>query len=157
MLITVVECKMYGECFCLIGEVTVKHPDNADEPPKKFTFDAVYDWTYVMSAPRNLQNTSSPINTIDNFWHYSASTFIPQNTFRTEQSHMYEGTARGIVDNVIEGYNGTVFAYGQTGTGKTFSMEGIITDEKMRGVIPRSFYQIFQHIEVSTDTEFLVR
>lgn len=75
----------------------------------------------------------------------------------TEQANMYEGTARNIVNNVIEGYNGTVFAYGQTGTGKTFSMEGIISDDKMRGVIPRAFYQVFEHIEVSTDTEFLVR
>ena len=42
----------------------------------------------------------------------------------------YQSTKRdmwseGIVDSVLEGYNGTIFAYGQTGTGKTFTMEGV--------------------------------
>jgi kinesin family protein 3/17 len=38
------------------------------------------------------------------------------------QKEVYELSARPIVANVIEGYNGTVFAYGQTGTGKTHTM-----------------------------------
>lgn len=42
----------------------------------------------------------------------------------TSQSDLYNITARPIVDSVLEGYNGTIFAYGQTGTGKTFSMVG---------------------------------
>src|SRR5690242_8901002 len=46
---------------------------------------------------------------------------------------------------------GTIFAYGQTGTGKTFTMEGL-TDEKNKGVIPRTFDHIFQHVETSTET-----
>lgn len=29
-----------------------------------------------------------------------------------------------LVENVLEGYNGTIFAYGQTGCGKTFTMTG---------------------------------
>jgi kinesin family protein 3/17 len=40
---------------------------------------------------------------------------------------------------VLEGYNGTIFAYGQTGTGKTHTMEGSKTDENQRGIIPRTF------------------
>ena len=36
---------------------------------------------------------------------------------------VYNRVARPIVSNVLEGYNGTIFAYGQTGTGKTFTME----------------------------------
>lgn len=39
---------------------------------------------------------------------------------RTQQADMYKGSAQRIINNVLEGYNGTVFAYGQTGTGKTF-------------------------------------
>lgn len=41
------------------------------------------------------------------------------------QAEVYNLTARPIVESVLSGYNGTIFAYGQTGTGKTFSMEGI--------------------------------
>lgn len=40
------------------------------------------------------------------------------------QSYVYEQTAFSLVDNVIEGYNGTIFAYGQTGCGKTHTMMG---------------------------------
>ena len=42
----------------------------------------------------------------------------------TVQANLYEEAAAPIVDNVMEGYNGTIFAYGQTGTGKTHTMEG---------------------------------
>ena len=45
------------------------------------------------------------------------------------------------MENVLEGYNGTIFAYGQTGCGKTYTMTGINNEEK-RGVIPRTFRQI---------------
>ena len=41
-----------------------------------------------------------------------------------KQVDVYNRVARPIVSNVLEGYNGTIFAYGQTGTGKTFTMEG---------------------------------
>lgn len=59
---------------------------------------------------------------------------------------------------MLEGYNGTIFAYGQTGTGKTFTMEGgDIHDEVSRGVIPRAFDQIFGCIQISENVEFLVR
>ena len=40
------------------------------------------------------------------------------------QRDLYDETFRSIVDSVLEGYNGTIFAYGQTGTGKTYTMEG---------------------------------
>ena len=50
-------------------------------------------------------------------------------------------TAYPIIENVLEGYNGTIFAYGQTGCGKTFTMAGG-NSEDTRGVIPRTFRQI---------------
>lgn len=41
---------------------------------------------------------------------------------------------------------GTIFAYGQTGTGKTYTMEGEREEPAKRGVIPNSFAHIFGHI-----------
>lgn len=38
---------------------------------------------------------------------------------------------------MTEGYNGTIFAYGQTGCGKSFSMQGISDPPTQRGIIPR--------------------
>ena len=41
---------------------------------------------------------------------------------------------------------GTIFAYGQTGTGKTYTMEGERDEPEKRGIIPNSFAHIFGHI-----------
>ncbi len=71
---------------------------------------------------------------------------------------MFDDTARGIVDSVIEGYNGTVFAYGQTGAGKTFTMEGVEDPPEYRGIIANSFSHIFDTIEhTSAQKVFLVQ
>ncbi|KAF0293894.1 Kinesin-like protein KIF3A [Amphibalanus amphitrite] len=71
---------------------------------------------------------------------------------------IYNQVARPIVENVLEGYNGTIFAYGQTGTGKTFTMEGVRTVAEKKGIIPNSFAHIFGHIAKSAgDSKFLVR
>jgi kinesin family protein 3/17 len=40
------------------------------------------------------------------------------------QENVYENTAKQAVWSVLEGYNATILAYGQTGTGKTYTMEG---------------------------------
>lgn len=76
----------------------------------------------------------------------------------TKQVDVYNDAARPIVNCVLEGYNGTIFAYGQTGTGKTFTMEGVRTAPELRGIIPNSFAHIFGHIaKVAGDVRFLVR
>lgn len=59
---------------------------------------------------------------------------------------VYNETARPIVDKVLMGYNGTILAYGQTGTGKTFTMLGDCVAPELKGIIPNSFAHIFGHI-----------
>jgi centromeric protein E len=54
----------------------------------------------------------------------------------------------------MEGYHGTVFAYGMTGTGKTFSMQGTTTSP---GVIPLAITDIFSYIRETPHREFLLR
>ncbi|KAJ3305617.1 Kinesin-like protein kif3b [Kappamyces sp. JEL0829] len=73
------------------------------------------------------------------------------------QMQVYNATAKGIVDAALNGYNGTVFVYGQTGTGKTFSMQGIPKDPVQRGIIPTCFHQIFDFIARTGHKKFLVR
>ncbi|XP_077983562.1 kinesin-like protein KIF3A [Glandiceps talaboti] len=87
-------------------------------------------------------------------------TFTFDTVFPTDskQVDVYNETARPIVEAVLEGYNGTIFAYGQTGTGKTFTMEGVRTHPELRGIIPNSFAHIFGHIaKAAEDVRFLVR
>ena len=75
-------------------------------------------------------------------------TFAFDNVF-SENSHqhsVYTKTAYNLVENVLTGYNGTIFAYGQTGCGKTHSMVGKVEDEELQGIIPRSFGHILKSI-----------
>ena len=111
------------ECDAHMGTIALTPPASArGDPPKTFTFDAVYG---------------------------------PD----TVQANLYQATVNPVVESVLEGYNGTIFAYGQTGTGKTFTMEGVNEPAELRGVIPRAFNQIFDAIGTrgGESTEFLVR
>ncbi|CAK1554392.1 unnamed protein product [Leptosia nina] len=75
----------------------------------------------------------------------------------TSQMDIYLQTASPIVAEVLKGYNGTIFAYGQTGTGKTYTMAGSNSAPELRGIIPNSFAHIFSHIAKAKDDEkFLV-
>lgn len=114
------------------------------------------------------------------------------------QQEVYDSVCRPIVDSVLQGYNGTMFAYGQTGTGKTYTMEGksstekklrqqqnsaasrqssgkqvkprsssakqaadkvakLDKDEESQGIIPRTFRQIFEHVNSNSNVQFLIR
>lgn len=59
------------------------------------------------------------------------------------QDETYEASASEIVQSVVEGYNGTVLCYGQTGAGKTYSMTGSSTVFKYRGLVPRAITQLY--------------
>eukprot|EP01043_Picozoa_sp_COSAG02_P013707 COSAG02_NODE_553_length_20425_cov_17.986372_16_plen_1498_part_00 len=58
-----------------------------------------------------------------------------------------------VIDDVMGGYESTVFAYGQTGTGKTHTMEGDIHNEEHWGVIPRAASTIFKRLARDTIVE----
>ncbi|XP_060843483.1 osmotic avoidance abnormal protein 3 isoform X2 [Rhopalosiphum padi] len=72
----------------------------------------------------------------------------------TEQ--IYNDIAYPFVEGILEGYNCTVFAYGQTGCGKSFSMQGVDSPPNQRGIIPRAFEHVFEAISVTDDVKFLV-
>lgn len=84
-------------------------------------------------------------------------TFDAVYDWNSSQQDLYEETVRPLVSSVLDGFNGTIFAYGQTGTGKTYTMEGVKHDHDRRGVIPRSFEHVFNHIGRSENMQYLVR
>ncbi|NXH13827.1 KIF3B protein, partial [Bucco capensis] len=84
-------------------------------------------------------------------------TFDAVYDWSSKQVELYDETFRPLVDSVLQGFNGTIFAYGQTGTGKTYTMEGVRGDPEKRGVIPNSFDHIFTHISRSQNQQYLVR
>lgn len=69
------------------------------------------------------------------------------------QMDIYIQTASPIIEQVLKGYNGTILAYGQTGTGKTYTMAGIPSAPELKGIIPNSFAHIFGHIAKATEDE----
>ncbi|XP_052042610.1 kinesin-like protein KIF11 [Apodemus sylvaticus] len=82
----------------------------------------------------------------------------------TKQIDVYRSVVCPILDEVIMGYNCTIFAYGQTGTGKTFTMEGERSpneaytweEDPLAGIIPRTLHQIFEKL-TDNGTEFSVK
>ncbi|KAL2165283.1 hypothetical protein VTH06DRAFT_580 [Thermothelomyces fergusii] len=78
------------------------------------------------------------------------------NVFSTDDDNyrVYDHIAKRLVRRVMEGYHGTVFAYGMTGTGKTFSMQGTASSP---GVIPLAITDIFSYIRETPSREFLLR
>uniref|UniRef100_A0A8C6YI45 Kinesin-like protein n=1 Tax=Naja naja TaxID=35670 RepID=A0A8C6YI45_NAJNA len=83
---------------------------------------------------------------------------------QAKQIDVYRTVVCPILDEVLMGYNCTVFAYGQTGTGKTFTMEGERSpneeytweEDPLAGVIPRTLHQIFEKL-AENGTEFSVK
>lgn len=93
---------------------------------------------------------------------YKQFTFDSVFDWNSTQEDLYSKMVHPLIESVLNGFNATIFAYGQTGTGKTYTMEGI-RDEKLplsgqdnRGIIPRTFEQIFQTIEQSNNKQYLV-
>ncbi|XP_010253418.1 PREDICTED: kinesin-like protein KIN-5D isoform X2 [Nelumbo nucifera] len=82
-------------------------------------------------------------------------TFVFDKVFgpASQQKDLFDQAVSPIVNEVLEGYNCTIFAYGQTGTGKTYTMEGGGRKSKNgdlpsdAGVIPRAVRQIFDILE----------
>ncbi|XP_043922638.1 kinesin-1 heavy chain [Protopterus annectens] len=76
----------------------------------------------------------------------------------TTQEQVYNACAKKIVKDVLEGYNGTIFAYGQTSSGKTHTMEGKLHDPDGMGIIPRIVQDIFNYIySMDENLEFHIK
>jgi len=78
---------------------------------------------------------------------------------KSNQKEVYDKAAKPIIESVLEGFNGTIFAYGQTSSGKTHTMSGPdIRDIEMQGIIPRMVRTVFNRIETaSEEIEFSVK
>ncbi|KAG2558117.1 kinesin-like protein KIN-7L [Panicum virgatum] len=74
---------------------------------------------------------------------------------RTATNERVYGTVvRDLIGAVVDGFNATAFAYGQTSSGKTFTMNGSDADP---GIIPRAVRDVFDTVRQTDDREFLVR
>ncbi|KAM3838009.1 kinesin-like protein KIF9, partial [Diretmus argenteus] len=73
------------------------------------------------------------------------------------QEEVYARVAQQVVLGALEGYNGTVMCFGQTGAGKTYSMMGSTQSYKQRGIIPRALQEVFEEVKKRSEHAFSVR
>ena len=73
------------------------------------------------------------------------------------QDSVYDQVVKDITCKTLDGYNGTVLCYGQTGAGKTFSMTGATENYQQRGIIPRTIQHVFKEIQSRQDRSYTVR
>ncbi|KAL8101239.1 hypothetical protein AgCh_033204 [Apium graveolens] len=88
-----------------------------------------------------------------NNWDSDTYEFDEVLTEFSSQKRVYEVVAKPVVESVMDGYNGTVMAYGQTGTGKTYTL-GRLGDEDTaaRGIMVRALEDILSEIFPETDS-----
>lgn len=71
------------------------------------------------------------------------------------QQEIYNKTTKPLLENIIEGFNATVFAYGATGSGKTYTMLG--NNQNERGIMPRSVSDLFKLLQKQKNKEFRIQ
>lgn len=121
-------------------------PDGDGDATKTFTFDAVFS---EKSSQRHIYDVCAAPGKcfLSHFFSLAMSTHLSSSFL-----------CKTVVQSVLEGYNGTVFAYGQTGAGKTHTMEGANEPSTLRGIIPNCFEHIFDHIALNgSKDKYLVR
>ncbi|KAM3314116.1 hypothetical protein ACQJBY_033149 [Aegilops geniculata] len=124
-----------------------------------------YDWCMVrplsveeqkanVQSAVSCNDTKKEVTVLNSLFKQADKTFTFDKVFgpKSQQRAIYDHAVAPIVDDVLEGYNCTVFAFGQTGTGKTYTMEGEMMQQvgelpASAGVMPRAVRHIFDILE----------
>ena len=105
----------------------------------------------VFTSPTSLTFNSSREK---NVYRFNFDRIFPPSS---TQQDIYDFGVKGIIDSVLDGYNGTVLAYGQTSSGKTYTMQGEMEEQSKQGIIPRMISHVFKHIYKNEDTDFMIK
>lgn len=138
-------------------------------PVSKMTEENQNIQVFVRCRPLNASEKRSSIELIPERKTIKYSHQNRQYTFdnvfdaKSKQFDVYQSVVEPLVDQATEGYNCTVFAYGQTGTGKTYTMIGKRSDMEVAwdedptsGIIPRAIDQLIDALH-NQQTEFTIR
>uniref|UniRef100_A0A673MPJ0 plus-end-directed kinesin ATPase n=1 Tax=Sinocyclocheilus rhinocerous TaxID=307959 RepID=A0A673MPJ0_9TELE len=115
------------ESKCIIqmqgNSTTILNPKNPKEPPKSFSFDYSY-WSHTS----------------------------PDDPSFASQSLVFNDIGKEMLQHAFEGYNVCIFAYGQTGAGKSYTMMGK-QEEGQEGIIPQLCEDLFEKINDNNNEE----
>lgn len=115
-------------CVDMQGQTTVI-TDPKSGAPREFSFDYSF-WSH------------------DQFEEDENGYFVPSNPKYADQTFVYQNLGVEVLNNAWEGYNCCLFAYGQTGAGKSYSMVGYGAN---KGIIPVSSEEVFTRISANTN------
>ena len=105
--------------------------------PKEFSFDHAF-WSFdEFTIDENGYNTPTASNKY------------------TDQRKVWNLLGTSVLEKAWKGLNNTIFAYGQTSSGKTHTMQGVIHDEELQGIIPRIVKDIFDRKDAMEEDENL--
>ncbi|XP_066169205.1 kinesin-like protein KIF9 [Sylvia atricapilla] len=90
---------------------------------------------YIQKSPKG-----GVVNNSQTDWSFKLDGLL----HNASQEMVYETVAKDLVFKALQGYNGTIMCYGQTGAGKTYTMTGAASEYKNRGIIPRAIQQVFK-------------
>ncbi|XP_033012112.1 kinesin-like protein KIF1B isoform X14 [Lacerta agilis] len=115
------------ESKCIIqmqgNSTSILNPKNPKEPPKSFSFDYSY-WSHTS----------------------------PDDPCFASQNRVYNDIGKEMLLHAFEGYNVCIFAYGQTGAGKSYTMMGK-QEENQAGIIPQLCEELFEKINDNSNEE----
>ena len=105
----------------------------------------------ALAAQPYLIATCSPCKGKPFFQYIQCLQILPEDSV---QADVYQAAVQPVVEDVLNGYNGTIMAYGQTGAGKTYTLSSIQPDAI--GMIPRAAAEVFAHIAKDVINEYTV-
>ncbi|XP_075695443.1 kinesin-like protein KIF1B isoform X19 [Rhinoderma darwinii] len=115
------------ESKCIIqmqgNSTSIINPKNPKEPAKSFSFDYSY-WSHTS----------------------------PEDPSFASQSQVYNDIGKEMLEHAFEGYNVCIFAYGQTGAGKSYTMMGK-QEETQAGIIPQLCEELFEKINCNNNDD----
>ncbi|OEH77148.1 kinesin motor domain-containing protein [Cyclospora cayetanensis] len=104
--------------------------------------------TFITNLPRD---DEAPLNNSKAEYKFRFDGIFDQDA---TQEDVFQGAALPVVDDALRGINGTIFAYGQTGTGKTYTITGGAEAYELRGIIPRALARVFEFSSSCSTAEF---
>jgi len=118
-------------CIEMDGPNTIIKDPAGEKEDKKFTFDHSY-WSH------------------DNFMEDENQMLQPTSDKYDGQQKVFDDVGQGVLKNAYDGFNTSLFAYGQTGAGKSFSMVGYGNN---KGIVPLAFDALFKKIDGDPNKE----
>lgn len=130
--------------------VVLRARPSANFAVENFQFSEATD-SIDMRLPRH--EAAGVVNNQQESWHFKVDKVL----VNASQEQVFDACAQDVVRSVMDGYNGTILAYGQTGAGKTHTMTGGHVGFQDRGIVPRAISLIYQEAAARPESSITVR